>query len=64
MNPGNSREFPGISIPGNCHFRSLAYYRISQHIIISRDGARGPTLHRVQAKLPYVGPYVPYVGSG
>ena len=28
-----------------------------------RDGTRGPTLHRVQAKIPCVGPYVPYVGS-
>ena len=29
----------------------------------SRDGARGPTLHRVRAEIPCVGPYVPYVGS-
>jgi len=32
--------------------------------IDGRDGTRGPTLHRVQAKIPCVGPYVPYVGSG
>ena len=29
----------------------------------NRDGARGPTLHRVRAEIPCVGPYVPYVGS-
>jgi len=29
----------------------------------TRDGARGPTLHRVRAEIPCVGPYVPYVGS-
>ena len=26
LDPGNSREFPGIPTPGNSHFRSLAYY--------------------------------------
>ena len=31
--------------------------------VAGRDGARGPTLHRVRAEIPCVGPYVPYVGS-
>ena len=26
LDPGSSREFPGIPTPGNSHFRSLAYY--------------------------------------
>ena len=38
LDPGSSREFPGIPTPGNSHFRSLAYY-----IYIPKSRARAPT---------------------
>ena len=33
LDPGNSREFPGIPIPGNSHFRSLAYYSATHNYL-------------------------------